>query len=271
MTSRTRKKDSLVTNQRAGTNFNDKLVKDFALERRSHRGRAGRACDGGRSSVTITRLAAVITRPGSFVSGPCPQECYGLSQRTLRSQLGRATSLYSRVARTWESWNGSRDFLSSLINYRLFIVPCSLFLVPCSLSRTTSFLEQILLVVSLTRYLVHATLTTLWSIVLRLHHARRTEDRCGEDRCASGNAFLQTVHPACITDAAACYCQGKQTCLLSTICICCLVPGRDQWVCWQGQQFLPVHDRLTPAPCCETVRTIHGTTRHKKVSTSEAM
>jgi hypothetical protein len=33
---------------------------------------------------------------------------------------------------------------------------------PCSLSRTTSFLEQILSVVSLTRYLVRAALTTLW-------------------------------------------------------------------------------------------------------------
>jgi hypothetical protein len=44
----------------------------------------------------------------------------------------------------------------------LFLVPYSLFLVPCSLPRTTSFLEQILSVVSLTRYLVCATLTTLW-------------------------------------------------------------------------------------------------------------
>jgi hypothetical protein len=48
----------------------------------------------------------------------------------------------------------------SLLSDKLASVHCSLFLVRCSLTRTTSFLEQILSVVTLTRYLVRAALTT---------------------------------------------------------------------------------------------------------------
>ncbi len=70
MPSNRRSRQGHSVTRRENKHFVGQTKKVERLERRSHRGRAGRAGGGGRFAATITRLAAVITRRGSCVSGP---------------------------------------------------------------------------------------------------------------------------------------------------------------------------------------------------------